>query len=312
MKPILFFGEALTDCFYDEHGTLVTSTPGGSPFNTAVGAARLELPAAFCGAIGCDDAADALFKVMREENVDESATVVKLHLPTTKAEVRLNSNGEPSFSFHREHSADASICSADIASVAAENYSCLHCGGVMLTSEPGASAQKRLMERFYSADVPVSFDLNVRPSLIKNDDKYREDALLAMARPQLVKLSREDIEWLFPGRDINDSFADLHCLRRGAMPVLTLGAQGSLLASGQTCIRQLAYSVTVKDTTGCGDGFAAGLLRGLMTLDGCAWDELTEEQLRWVASGASAAAARVCEAQGAIAAMPRLADIYAV
>ena len=182
----------------------------------------------------------------------------------------------------------------------------------MLTSDPGATAQEALAERFYDAEIPVSFDLNVRPALIADEEAYRERALTFMVRPQLVKASLDDMDWLFPGQDVNDAFSSIHCLRRGAMTVLTLGQQGSLLASGQTCHRQWAYAVNVVDTTGCGDGFAAGLLRGLLSLDGCAWDELTEEQLQWVAAGASAVAARVCEKEGAIPAMPRLADVYAL
>lgn len=312
MNPALFFGEALTDRFYDEKGILRKSTPGGAPLNAAVGAARLQIPTAFAGGIGGDGEAREILKVMDLEGIGRRFAVIKKQLPTAAAEVRLNERREPAFRFLRSGTADALIESEDFSSLRPQDYSCLHCGGVMLASEPGASVQEALAERFYDAAIPVSFDPNIRPALIGDEEAYRERVLMAMARPQLVKLSLDDISWLFPGQDVNDAFSQLHCLRRGAMTALTLGAQGSLLASGQVCHRQWAYSVAAIDTTGCGDGFTAGLLRGLLTLDGCAWDELTEEQLRWVAEGASAVAARVCEKEGALPAMPYLADVYAL
>lgn len=311
MKPVLFFGEALMDQFCDAAGELQSSLPGGSVLNAAVGAARLGLPAAFGGGIGGDEEGRALLRLLNREHIAHRFAFYKKDRATAAAEVRLDAKGQPIFAFRRAGCADEAVTPDDVEEIDPNDFSGLHCGGVMLASEPGASAQERLAEKFYDAAVPVSFDLNVRPALIADKTAFCERALKFMIRPQLVKFSRDDIEWFFPGEDVNDSFAAMHQARRGALTVLTAGVQGSLIASGQVCERLFAYSVAVADTTGCGDGYAAGLLRGLFSLpDATAWDELTAEQARWVGSGASSVAARVCEKQGAIAAMPRYRDIY--
>lgn len=311
MKPVLFFGEALYDCFYGSDGRLQNELPGGSVLNAAVGTARLEIPTAFSGGIGGDERGRALLRLMDREGISHQYTFYKKGLLTAASEVRLDVQGVPSFTFLRSGRADESVTPDDVKDINPHAFSGLHCAGVMLVSEPGASAQELLAEKFYEADLPVSFDLNARPALVRDRQAYCERALKFMIRPQLVKFSGDDMEWFFPGEDINDSFAALCQARRGALTVLTAGARGSLIASGQVCERLYAYAVDAVDTTGCGDGYAAGLIHGLYSLpDGSAWDSLTSEQVRWIGSGASAVAARVCEKRGAIAAMPRLRDVF--
>jgi fructokinase len=311
MKPVLFFGEALYDCFYGSDGHLQSELPGGSVLNAAVGTARLEIPAAFSGGIGGDERGRALMRLMDREGISHQYTFYKKELLTSASEVHLDAHGVPSFTFLRSGRADSAVTVDDIESINVHAFSGLYCAGIMLTSEPGASAQEALAGKFYDAGLPVSFDLNARAALVHDKQAYCERVLKFMLRPQLVKFSGDDMQWFFPGEDINDSFAALCQARQGALTVLTAGAQGSLIASGQVCERLYAYAVDVADTTGCGDGYGAGLIHGLFSLpEGTAWDSLTSEQVRWIGSGASAVAARVCEKRGAIAAMPRLRDVF--
>lgn len=310
MKPILFFGEALFDRFYDASGVCKTALPGGSVLNTAVGTARLEIPAAFAGGIGGDDAGRALLGVMEREGIERQIFYKEDKL-TCAAEVRLDAQGTPAFQFLRAGRADESVTVRDVSALDPRDFSALYCAGIMLTSEPGASAQESLADAFRAAGLPVAFDLNARPALVSDKKNYCERVLKFMLRAQLLKFSSADMEWFFPGEDVNDSFAALCTARNGALTVLTAGAQGSLITSGQVCERLLAYAADVKDTTGCGDGYSAGLLRGLFTLPGSpSWNALSSEQVRWLGSGASAVAARVSEKQGAVAAMPRLDEVY--
>ncbi|MGI6075035.1 MAG: carbohydrate kinase family protein [Pyramidobacter sp.] len=311
MKPVLFFGEALYDCFLDSDGTQRDELPGGSALNAAVGAARLEIPVAFSGGIGGDAHGQALLRLMDREKIGRRYVFYKKDLPTTTSQVRQSAQGEPSFAFHRSGCADEAVTVDDVADIDPRAFSALHCAGVMLASEPGASAQEALVKKFYDAGVPVSFDLNARPALVKEKQRYCQRALQLMLKSQLAKFSTDDLLWFFPDEDVNTGFAALCQARRGALTVMTAGVQGSLIASGGVCERLYAYSVDVVDATGCGDGYAAGLIHGLLRLpEGTPWDGLTSEQVRWIGSGASAVAARVCQKRGAIAAMPRLSDVF--
>ncbi len=311
MKPILFFGEAFFDKFYDERGVCTASLPGGSVLNAAVGASRLGVSAEFSGGFGGDDGAAELLRLIEDEGIGMRHVFIKKDKLTCAAEVRLNSAGVPSFQFLRAGRADESVTCEDVAGIDPSDFSALHCAGIVLTSDPSAGAQEFLAEKFLGAGLPVSFDLNVRPALIQNAEAYRERLTEFMLRASLLKFSAEDIEWLFPGTDVNDSFAAVCGSRKGALTVLTAGANGSLIASGKVCERLPANEADVVDTTGCGDGYVAGLLRGLSTLPhGTKWNALTSDQVRRIGSGASAVAARVSEKQGAIAAMPHLKDVF--
>lgn len=311
MKPVLFFGEALYDCFIGPDGAQKEELPGGSVLNAAVGTARLQIPAAFSGGIGGDARGRALLHLMDREKIDRRHVFYKKNLPTALSQVRQSSRGTPDFAFHRSGCADETVTVEEAASIDPRAFAALHCAGVMLTSEPGASAQEALAQKFYHAGVPVSFDLNARPALVTEKQSYCERALKFMLKPRLVKFSTDDLLWFFPGEDVNTAFAALCQARQGALTVMTAGIQGSLIASGPTCERLYAYSVEVRDTTGCGDGYAAGLLHGLFSLpEDTPWNALTSEQVRWIGSGASAVAARVCEKHGGAAAMPRLHDVF--
>lgn len=313
-KPVLFFGEALIDTFYDAEGNRTHTLPGGGILNAAVAASRLDLPVAFAGSIADDEGGKMLLDVMKREKINTEHVIVREGMKTACSEIRLTPTGVPEFKFDRRGCADEMFTVEDALKIDPRKYSALHCGGVMLTTEPAATAQGVLLAAFVEAGVPVSFDMNVRRALItgEDEDDYRRRLLDFVVRANLFKGSYSDIEFLFPGGDINDSFSDIHCARMGRMTVLTIGVQGSLIASGQACERIFAYNPEkIVDTTGCGDAFAAGLLRGLAMLgEHKRWDMLTIEETQTLGSTASIIAARCCEKRGGIDGMPYFNEIY--
>ncbi len=101
----------------------------------------------------------------------------------------------------------------------------LHFGSISLTAEPCGSAYERLMQN-ESPDRFISLDPNIRPSLIKNRDGYiaRLERMVAMC--DIVKLSREDMEWIAPGETFEALAEDW--LKRGAsLVILTQGPDGA-------------------------------------------------------------------------------------
>ena len=85
--------------------------------------------------------------------------------------------------------------------------------------------------------------------------------LLAVA--DVVKVSREDLEWLHPGSTPESVLEDW--LGRGpAVVAITLGEDGVLAGTADGVrSRRPGVPVTVVDTVGAGDSFSAGLLAGL-------------------------------------------------
>src|SRR5699024_1182358 len=109
----------------------------------------------------------------------------------------------------------------------------------------------------------ISYDPNVRPTIMGEADEVRPDIEALVAGADVVKVSDEDLTWLYPDRSVEDSL--LRWATAGpALAVLTRGGSGS------TAITRAGMEVTVPapkvdvvDTVGAGDSFMAGLLDGL-------------------------------------------------
>src|SRR6478736_4215794 len=101
-------GEALMDVFAagdTPTGTTLDARVGGSPFNVAVGLARLAQPVAFFSAVSSGFLGERLMQTLRAEGVD-CATVTRLDAPTTLGLVGLDAKGVPSYSFYGDNCAD--------------------------------------------------------------------------------------------------------------------------------------------------------------------------------------------------------------
>ena len=90
------------------------ANPGGAPANLAVAAAKLGASTAFIGRVGADAFGTQLRECLRANGVDVSRMLTDAQRPTTLAVVSLDSRGERSFSFYRQHSADLALSPDDV------------------------------------------------------------------------------------------------------------------------------------------------------------------------------------------------------
>lgn len=279
--------------------------PGGSPFNVAVGLARLGARVEFAAKVSTDFFGRFLLAHLEREGIGLHF-LSRSNAPTTLAFVALES-GEPAFSFYQDGTADTLLLPEDLpADIAACRV--LHFGSISLLREPTASTIAGLVERLRGGPL-LSFDPNIRPNQVANPPAFRRliDRLLQAA--DLVKVSAADLRWLAPARSVEDAAADI--LHRGpAIVVVTLGADGCHALSRGVALRLPAPRIEVVDTVGSGDTFTAGLLyrlaeRDLISREGlhAAASPVIEDALRF----ALAAAALNCTRHGADP--PRRAEV---
>ncbi|MFT3953847.1 MAG: PfkB family carbohydrate kinase [Piscinibacter sp.] len=101
-------GEALFDVFATGDtptGMAMDARVGGSPFNVAVGLARLAQPVAFLSQVSNGFLGERLMKTLAAEGVNTS-TVQRSAAPTTLSLIGLDAQGVPSYSFYGEGCAD--------------------------------------------------------------------------------------------------------------------------------------------------------------------------------------------------------------
>jgi fructokinase len=297
---IVVAGEALMDVYEagaTPTGSMLDARMGGSPFNVAIGLARLGTPAAFFGGISTGILGDRLARGLADEGVDLGPTV-RLDAPTTLALVGLRPNGVPDYAFYGHGAADRSLALDTLARVpAAEAY---HFGSYSMVVEPTASTLLALARR-ESGRAVISWDPNVRPTVEPDPAVWR--ALVARMLPlaHLIKVSDEDLSILFPGRDV----ADVATEWRAAgvrLVVVTRGGEGVSAWTASGRIDRPSREVAVVDTVGAGDTFQAALLTALSEgghLTPEALGRLGGDTLAAVLDFAASAAALTCTRRGA-------------
>jgi fructokinase len=272
--------------------------PGGSPFNVAVGLARLGEPVAFASKISSDLFGRFLGDYLQSEGID-ARFALPSDAPSTLAFVAME-DGEPVYAFYGDGAADTLLTPQEIPAALFEETAILHFGSISLLrgTTPGAvlSAAERLKGRAL-----LSFDPNVRPGLVRDEAGYRAllDRLFALAA--VVKISAADLVWLLPGRPVHKAIAEL-AARGPALVVVTQGSKGVLARRGTEAWDVPAFPVEIVDTVGAGDSFSAGMLAGLTergVTSRAALEQIEPQEIEAVLRFAAAASALTCTRPGA-------------
>ncbi len=272
--------------------------PGGSPFNVAVGLARLGIPVALLSRLSLDQHGELLAGRLRAEGVD-SRFLVRGPEPTTLAVVRSGPGEELEFEF-TDQGADRNLRPADVPQGFPPEVVGMHFGSISLVLEPGASTLEACMAREHGSRL-ISLDPNVRPALIPDRAAYLRRLEGWLPFTDLLKVSRADLAWLFP-EDACRSVARRWLELGPALVVVTSGKDGCLAFRASQEIGVPGLQVEVVDTVGAGDAFTAGLLAWLYAhsaLVPLKLLALSAQELRAALGYATAAAALTCARSGA-------------
>jgi fructokinase len=231
--------------------------PGGSCLNIAVGLGRLGVPTAFLARLSSDAFGQMLRNHLVASDVQPGYFVDTDDL-TTLAAVHLR-DGQATYSFHAVGAADRGLLPEHLRPLPAG--SALHLGSIALMLEPVASTLERLLRQEAGRRV-VSLDPNVRPSLIQNREAYLHRFEGWVQLVDIVKLSAEDLSWLYPDRSQDEVVAEWHT---AGIPlvIVTHGEDGASASTRWAAARVPAPSVAVVDTVGAGDAFMSGALAHL-------------------------------------------------
>ena len=306
---LMVCGEALLDVFAageTRTGLTLDANVGGSPFNVAVGLARLGQPSAFLSAISTGFAGERLMRALTAEGVDTGA-VARLDAPTTLSLIGLDAQGVPSYAFYGDGCADRELHPADLQRVPA-GLQAVNVGSYATVVEPIASTLRALVDREHTRTL-IAYDPNIRLNVEPDIERWRDQLEWMLPRTHLLKASEEDLELLVPGVGIDVWAANV--LARGVKAVIvTRGALGAVAWTAHTSATVAPVPVVVVDTVGAGDTFQAALLTWLAEhgrLNADALDALTPAELSDALTFAAQAAAITCSRRGAD--MPRRAEL---
>lgn len=229
--------------------------PGGSPFNVAVGAARLGAPTAFVGALSHDAFGRRLAERLRDEGVDTTGAP-RTDAPTTLAVVHLDDVGRASYDFYLEGTGAFGFDADPVPAPAGTSVVHVSCGAVTLDRDPAGGTLRRALRGVGGA--LASFDPNIRPGFVADRDAYVRLLEETVAGCDLVKVSDEDLDWCYP--DEPPDAVARRWLDLGPTLVVVTGGPVGAVAFGADRVEVPAPLVDVVDTVGAGDSFTAALL----------------------------------------------------
>lgn len=162
----------------------------------------------------------------------------------------------------------------------------LHTGSTATFLSPGASAVKALLEQAHRHCM-ITYDPNIRPALLGSHTEAKAIFEELVALTDVVKLSDEDAQWLYPRKSLDETAT--HILGLGTrLTVITRGAEGSQFTSDDTNISIPAVKRAVADTIGAGDSYMSALILGFLTRGTEGFAPAVLEQLGHTAAAAAA------------------------
>jgi fructokinase len=284
-------GEVLIDLipYTDQHLAIV----GGGPANTAKALAKLGVKTYFIDGISTDKYGQMAKAELLSANVllDYAQFSNK---PTCTAKVTLSKSGSASYEFVIEGTATFDFSDLWLPDPQSLKPSLLHIGTLATVIEPGASVLFEWAQSVAQV-APLVFDPNIRPAVLGDRDGYVKKVEKWVAISSAVKVSDEDLNWLYPGKVIDEIVGKW--LEVGVeLVVVTLGDKGVTAYRKSEEISVDAVKVDVADTVGAGDTVWAVLVEAIVD-NGL--DRLTGEVLKTILKRAVKAAAITVSRTGA-------------
>jgi fructokinase len=266
---------------------------GGGPANTAKALARLGHDVHFIDGISTDSYGQSARSELLNDGVNLDLALAS-DKPTCTATVTLDAAGGASYEFLIDGTATFDFAALWLPDPYRYQPQVLHIGTLVTVIEPGASALYDWAMQVAEL-APIVFDPNIRPSVMPDRDLYEAAVEKWAALSAVIKVSDDDLAWLFPGQAIED--VANRWINDGAfLVVVTQGANGLMGYTSEGRVEVPGVKVDVVDTVGAGDTVGAIVVEAMLA-HGLV--ELRGDLLRSVLTRAAAAAAITCSRKGA-------------
>jgi sugar/nucleoside kinase (ribokinase family) len=226
-----------------------TTTAGGAPANVTANLARLGVPARLAGWVGADPLADGLLAEVTARGV-ETAVVRRGRAPLST--VLVHPDGERTLLTDR---GEGSLEPTDVRPEWVAGAAVVHLDGYDLLPDRFPGAILAAASLAHDADVPVSLDVAAATRIQRHGaDEYRD--LLADLQPDVLFCNATEAEVLGLVDGPPGWAPELVLVHAGARPTRVLTRKGTW----EVPVEPLPEGP--RDTSGCGDAFAAGVLAG--------------------------------------------------
>ena len=306
MAEVVALGELLIDfasCSVDGDGyPTMAANPGGAPGNFLAALNACGIKTAFLGKVGDDAFGHLLLGTLNRAGIETKGIQVDPNVFTTLAFVTFDESGDRSFSFARKPGADTQLNWEEVDTSLIDEAGVFHFGTLSLTDEPVRTATQKAIAYAQKQGKLITFDPNLRKPLWRSEDEAKEQILWGLKQADVVKISDEEVEFLW--NCTPEEGAERLLKEYGVgLAMVTLGPDGCLMATEKASHGVPGIKVHPIDTTGAGDIFGGSAVAQLLKL-GKPIAELTEEDLAAIGSYAVTAASLSTEHSGGIPSIP--------
>ena len=312
MIDVIALGELLIDFATqstDSDGyPTMAAHPGGAPANFLAALTKFGAKTALMGKVGTDTFGKLLLSTLHNAGIDTRGMIETNDVFTTLAFVTFDEHGDREFAFARKPGADTCIRFEELDLSLIDESKVFHFGTLSLTDEPARTATYRAVAYAREHGKLITFDPNLRKPLWKDLDTCKEQMLWGIAQADVMKISDEEVEFLFGlgveegARYILDNFGV-------KLVFVTCGAEGCYFSNGTACGKVPSLSgIQVKDTTGAGDIFGGSAVWKLLQT-GKAPEALNEAELRDVVTFACTSAGLSTTRAGGISSVPEYEEV---
>ena len=285
---VLTVGEAIALFIANQPGALsevaqFTRTIAGAEVNVAIGLRRLGWRVGYISRVGRDMLGDYLQSELGREQIDLRYFKADPNYPTgLMFKSREVSGADAKTQYFRKGSAASYMGPEDLPANAFAGVRHLHITGISVAlSDSVLALVQAMVSAARSAGVPISFDPNLRPTLWSSEAQMIRTVNAIAAQSDLILPGLAEGQ-LLSGRQSVSDVASFFLEQGAKKVVIKLGPSGAYVAgpTGGQIVSGFQVPAVV-DTVGAGDGFAVGVISGL--LDGL---DLAEAALRGNAIGA--------------------------
>ena len=290
-KEIWVCGEALIDLI--PRGEQKIAIVGGGPANTAKALARLGFDSYFIDGISTD----GFGGMIKDQLLHDGVNLKYAHYSdkqTCTADVSLDKAGVASYVFTIDGTATFDFTKDWLPDPAEIQPVVLQIGTLATIVQPAADVLLEWAKRVAKV-APIVFDPNVRSSVLPDRPKYQEAIAKWAAISEVIKVSEDDLAWLYPEQD-QIAIAEDWIKGGSTLVIITKGSYGIIGVTKDDVVSVPGVKIEVVDTVGAGDTVGAIVVEAIVERG---LEVITGDVLREVLVRATKAAAITCSRAGA-------------
>ena len=271
MANVILFGEPMALLTADTTGPLetiehFTRSMSGAEVNVAIGLTRLGHKAQYLTRLGDDPFGHYIENALKSNGIGTNlVSYDPVYRTGIQLKNRVTDGSDPYAPYYRKGSAASHISEKEIEDLDLSDIDLVHVTGIPpALSESARKASRTLMKKAKEAGITVTFDPNLRPALWENEETMRA-VLNDMAQYADIVLPGIAECGVLAGTCDPEAAAQFFLDKGPQTVIIKDGSHGAYLITAQENIKVPGFKAEkVIDTVGAGDGFAVGVISGLL------------------------------------------------